>query len=113
MKFTIDKMPLGLSARKPLNIDDARGFTLRVLGGRVWVTQEGYGEDVFLDPGSDYHFQHDGRVVISVEGSDDATIVFDGPLSIESQSTVRDVVRRMFDWRSFDQPVRTSALGSP
>ena len=113
MKFTIDKMPIGLSTRKPLNIDDARGFTLRVLRGRVWVTQEGSGDDVFLDPGSGYHFRHDGRVVISVEGSDEATLVFDGPLSIESQTSVRDVVRRMFDWHALDQPVRTSALGSP
>jgi len=113
MKFTIDKMPLGLSAKKPLNIDDARGFTLRVLRGRVWVTQEGFGDDVFLDPGSGYHFRNDGRVVISVEGSDDATILFDGPLAIESKTTVKDMVRRVFNWRPIGQPIRTSALGCP
>ena len=115
MRFTIDRVPLGLSNKTPLVIDDARGSTLRVLRGRVWVTQEGCGDDVFLDPGSGHHFRSDGRVIVSVEGAADssAMVVIDGPLSIHSRTSVRDLVCRVFDWKSIHGASHASAYGSP
>lgn len=115
MKFTINRMPIGLSTKTPLNIDDARGFTLRVLRGRVWVTQEGCSDDVFLDPGSGYHFRSDGRVIVSVEGAGhaSATVMFDGQLSIQSQWTLRGIWRRFVDWRSTGASAPATAYGCP
>jgi Protein of unknown function (DUF2917) len=115
MRFTINRMPIGLSTKTPLSIDEAGGFTLRVLRGRVWVTQEGCGDDVFLDPGCGHHFERDGRVIVSVEGGADAsaTVLFDGQLEIQSETNYLGALRRFFDFKPSSAGGTGAALGCP
>lgn len=98
MKFTISKMPINLSAETPINLEDPGGTTLRVLRGRVWITQEGSVDDVFLDAGTGYTFRADGKVIISVEGAT-ATILFDAPLAVAGRATLASTLKRLLTWR--------------
>jgi ferric-dicitrate binding protein FerR (iron transport regulator) len=100
MRFTINKMPINLSAETPINLEEPDGTTLRVLRGRVWVTQEGSVDDVFLDAGSGYTFRADGKVIISVEGAVGAaaTILFDAPLAVAGRATLAATIKRLLTW---------------
>ncbi len=99
MKFTMNRMPIGLAGDAPLRIDEAEGSTVRVLRGRVWVTQEGSIDDVFLAAGAGHTFRGDGRVVVTAEGDAGATLVFDAPLTISEPATLGSMVRRLMTWR--------------
>ncbi len=101
MKFTMKKMPINLSAQTPLNVDEAEGCTVRVVAGRVWITQEGSIDDLFLDAGSGHTFRTDGRVVISAEGAAHAvaTVVFDAPVSVAARTTLASTIKHLLTWR--------------
>ena len=88
MQFKLDRAPLSLTDGALLNISDAKGRSLRVLDGRVWITQEGSLDDVFLDAGESHTFQGTGSAVVTAEGRDSAKaiIVFDVPLTVEARS---------------------------
>ena len=101
MNFTINRMPIDLPAGTPLNVGGADGTTVRVLRGRVWVTQAGSVDDLFLDAGSGHTFRNDGQVLISAEGAPTATIVFDAPLSVTARETLATMVRRLLSRRVF------------
>lgn len=109
MKFTMKKMPINLSAQTPLNVEEAAGCTLRVVAGRVWITQEGSIDDIFLDAGSGHTFRSDGKVVISAEGARNAvaTVVFDAPVSVAARSTLASTFRHLSLWRP--TPLSTSS----
>lgn len=87
MQFDIDHVPFGLTPGTVLKISDAGGKSLRVVEGRVWVTQEGSLDDVFLDAGSSFTFAGRGSTVVTAEGPRGAvaTVVFDVPLTIRSR----------------------------
>ncbi len=84
MHFKIDRAPLKLAGGALLAIRDGQGQALRVLEGRVWLTQEGSLDDVFLDAGTSYRLEGPGRAVVTAEGTSDAvtTVLFDGPLEV-------------------------------
>ena len=88
MQFTLDQAPLSITNGALLNIRGGKGQSLRVVEGRVWVTQEGSLDDVFLDAGASYTIDGDGTAVVTAEGRTDAkaTVVFDAPLSIRSRA---------------------------
>ncbi len=112
MKFTMKDMPIGLPARMPLEVTEAAGATLRVLRGRVWITQEGSVDDVFLDAGAAGHtFSADGKVVISAEGprTEFATIVFDAALSVAGRTTFATSLKRLLAWHH--TPLSTRSTG--
>ena len=98
MRFTMERMPIGLSPDQSLRVVEVRGATLRVVRGRVWMTQEGSVDDVFLDAGCGHTFQVDGSVLISVESAAGvgATIVFDTPLSISEPVSIGSWLRRFW-----------------
>ena len=87
MRFEVDRVPLQLMRGAILKITDADGKSLRVLSGRVWVTQEGSLDDVFLDAGHQVFLRGSGTAVVSPEpsGTATATVVFDSPLAIRSR----------------------------
>ena len=87
MRFNLDRAPLNLANGALLNITDGLGRSLRVLEGRVWITQEGSLADVFLDAGSSYTFETAGSAIVTAEGRGDpsATVLFDVPLAIQSR----------------------------
>ena len=89
MHFTIDHMPISLAPGVPLAIAGAKGTSLRVLRGRIWITQEDVPDDVFLDEGAVHLLNAGGRTVISAEGPACAStsVVFDAPLSVRSRGS--------------------------
>ena len=87
MRFTLDQLPISLPSGIPLAIADSKGTSLRVLRGRIWVTQEDQRDDVFLDEGATHTLSRDGRTVTTAEGPPcaSARVVFDAPLSVRSR----------------------------
>lgn len=45
----------------------ARGATIEVLSGRVWITEDGCAADRFVDRGSRYRVRDDGLLLIGAE----------------------------------------------
>ena len=91
MQFKLDHAPLSLTDGALLNISDAEGRSLRVLDGRVWITQQGSLDDIFLNAGQSHTFVGSGSAVVTAEGRDNAkaTLLFDVPLTVQSRSPAR------------------------
>ena len=77
MRVTLEPTPLTLAPGALLHISEGRGHSLRVLEGRIWVTEEGRPDDVFADAGQTVTFEQPGLAVVTAEGRRRATIVFD------------------------------------
>lgn len=60
-------MILNLESNGTLSIAKARGMTVEVLDGRLWVTQKGRSEDVILARGTRYSVDADGVVLLGLE----------------------------------------------
>lgn len=60
-------MVLNLESNGTLRMAGARGTTVRVLDGRVWITEAGRAVDAFLARGARYSVAGDGVVVIGAE----------------------------------------------
>ena len=60
-------MLLNLDVNGTLRLAGARGTTVSVLGGRVWITEAGRRVDAFLARGARYEVAGDGVVVIGAE----------------------------------------------
>ena len=101
MQFTVEQMPIRLTSKAPLNIVGGHGSSVRVLRGRIWITQEGSIDDVFLNAGQSHTLEADGKVIISAEGParSTATVAFDAPLSIQSRPTLGAFLGRLLRWR--------------
>jgi len=63
---------ISLQANELLNLDDARGSTIRVARGQVWITQYGDLADHVLDAGDSWAIERNGRTVLQAQN---ATIV--------------------------------------
>lgn len=51
-----------------LRLRGARGMSLRVVAGTVWITEDGWAKDSFVAAGTDYRVRGDGMVLVSPEG---------------------------------------------
>jgi uncharacterized protein YjiS (DUF1127 family) len=60
-------MLLNLDTNGTLRLAGARGTTVSVLDGRVWITEAGRRVDAFLARGASYDVAGDGVVVIGAE----------------------------------------------
>lgn len=60
-------MVLNLESNGTLRLAGARGTLVRVLDGRVWITEAGRAVDAFLARGARYSVGGDGVVVIGAE----------------------------------------------
>jgi Protein of unknown function (DUF2917) len=99
MRLDLESLPVNLSTGSGLNVADADGVNVRVLRGRVWITQEGSLDDTFLDAGNSHRLEGDGRVVISAEGRADARIAFETPFSVQSRSRFAGLPLTLFTAR--------------
>ena len=63
---------IALQANELVNLDDARGTTVRVGRGQVWLTQYGDLADHVLDAGDSWAIERNGRTVLQAQH---ATIV--------------------------------------
>jgi uncharacterized protein YjiS (DUF1127 family) len=60
-------MILNLESNGTLSMAGARGMTVEVLDGHLWVTQPGRSQDVILARGAHYDVEADGVVLVGLE----------------------------------------------
>ena len=77
MKIDLSAWSLRLPRGAALRLTAARGVEVRALEGRVWLTEEGSPEDVFLGAGDAHTIGNNGRVVIQADR--DAALVLEAP----------------------------------
>jgi hypothetical protein len=63
-------MVLRLESRDFLRLREARGVAIEVVGGRVWITEDGLRDDRFLGAGGRYRVGGDGLVLIEAEANE-------------------------------------------
>ena len=73
-------MILNLAANDFLRLTKARGTTVEVLDGRVWITEAGRSRDAFVSPGMRYNVSGDGLVVVGQEDGTAARIAVRPPV---------------------------------
>jgi uncharacterized protein YjiS (DUF1127 family) len=74
------QMILNLAANDFLRLTKARGTTVEVLDGRVWITEAGRARDAFVSPGMRYNVSGDGLVVVGQEDGTAARIAVRPPV---------------------------------
>ena len=62
-------MILSLNANEFLRLSMARGATVEVLEGRVWITESGRASDAFVSPGVPYSVGGNGLVVVGTDAA--------------------------------------------
>ena len=65
-------MVLRLKNRDFLRLLGARGVAIEVVGGRVWITEDGCAGDSFLGAGGRYLVGGDGLVLVGAENNETA-----------------------------------------
>ena len=60
---------IDLDTRETVTLNDARGTTLRVAQGTLWITQEGDPQDVVLRTGDTWVVERDGMTVLEAQGA--------------------------------------------
>ena len=58
---------LSLGSGELVNLDDARGTTIRVRRGQVWITQDGDLADHVLDAGTSWAVERNGRTIVQAQ----------------------------------------------
>jgi hypothetical protein len=69
MEVSLSTLSLNLPRGGTMRLDAARGVTVRVRCGRVWLTEQGLPDDVFLGPGQSWRLRRDGRAVIEADAA--------------------------------------------
>lgn len=62
-------MKLSIVKGEVLRLEQARGWTVCVTQGRVWITEAGVLSDVFLDAGQSHCIDTMGLTLVGVEAS--------------------------------------------
>ena len=60
-------MILNLESNGTVSMAGARGMTVEVLDGHIWVTQKGRSQDTILARGARYEVEGDGVVLVGLE----------------------------------------------
>jgi hypothetical protein len=60
---------IDLDTRETVTLNDARGTTLRVAQGTLWITQEDDPQDVVLRTGDTWVVERDGMTVLEAQGA--------------------------------------------
>lgn len=68
-------MVLQLKDKDFLRLRSACGVAIEVLGGRVWITEDGHPADHFLGVGGRYRIDGDGLVLVEAEADETAVRV--------------------------------------
>jgi len=63
-------MVLRLNHHDFLRLRGARGVALEIVGGRVWITEDGKVGDAFLAAGGRYRVAGDGLVLVEAEANE-------------------------------------------
>jgi hypothetical protein len=68
-------MVLRLKDKDFLRLRGARGVAIEVVGGRVWITEDGRPGDRFLDAGGRYRVDGDGLVLVGAEAQSEVRVL--------------------------------------
>jgi hypothetical protein len=69
MEVLLSTLPLQLPRGGTLRLEAARGVSVRVRSGRLWLTEQGLPDDVFLGPGDAWRLCGNGRVVVEADAT--------------------------------------------
>lgn len=75
MKFDLDQSTIQLTKGNLISLPDAKGSTVAVLWGSVWLTQDGDSRDYELNPGESFTIRGDGKIVVSAFENSAVTIL--------------------------------------
>ncbi|HLB13959.1 MAG TPA: DUF2917 domain-containing protein [Burkholderiales bacterium] len=64
MESMLDVMETTIPRGRTLRIRDGKGFSLKVVAGCLWVTQDGDTEDAVLDAGETFRVSGDGVTLV-------------------------------------------------
>ena len=70
--FSLTAVLLRLKTHDFLRLLGARGVAIEVVGGRVWITEDGRPSDSFLGAGGRYRVSGDGLVLVEAENDETA-----------------------------------------
>jgi len=65
MMMSFNEANLEVRRAQVLSLRDAAGVGLRCTRGSLWLTQEGGGQDIVLDPGECFTVERDGLTLVS------------------------------------------------
>ena len=108
-----------LTAGELVRLDGARGTTLRVTRGRIWLTQERDTRDIVLEAGDVFTIEHAGRTVIEALGGATMCVLSHYVEAVRVPATRRPVGSRLRDFliaarhRGGSAPPRALLLISP
>lgn len=67
MEMSLSTLTLQLAKDATMRIEAARGVRLHVRSGRLWITEEGFPDDLFVGPGESWTLRGDGRALVQAE----------------------------------------------
>jgi len=99
---------LKLSHHDLLELCDARGSTLQVVRGTVWVTQQGTRDDVVLNAGDAWTLEKHGLTVVEARGDVEIAVVGSALIDARVRSRQLPWQQRIARWieRVGDQSLR-------
>ena len=83
-----------LALRQQVLLDDAKGTTLRVARGTLWITLERDSRDIVISGGESFTIDRPGRTII--EAQDRATVWVEAPLGL--RAFTHGIARRIVHW---------------
>lgn len=82
-----------------VELNDARGTTLTVTRGRLWLTQQRDPRDIVLGPGDAWTIEKNGLTLIEARGDSALHVIGSGSRSAKvSRQTPHPLVERMLAW---------------
>lgn len=87
---------LDLVHNEVLALDDARGATLRVTRGTLWITQAGDSRDIVLTVGDVWTIERNGRTVIESQGPSILCLLGEGVEPTRARERSAGLVNRVF-----------------
>lgn len=73
---------LGLQRGATARLENARGTTLRVETGAIWITQDHCRDDVLVQTGETFTVERDGTTVVSALGKRFALVTLEPPAPV-------------------------------
>jgi hypothetical protein len=96
MDVRTERVRIELDDGQTLRLQDARGASVLVLSGEVWLTQEGEARDVVLTAGGRHLIERDGLSVL--QALDDARVAIERAGATGSAASSRPAIRCPRRW---------------
>lgn len=98
MVTTAPSRRLALAPGELANLDDARGTTVRVGRGQVWLTQYGDPVDHVLDAGDSWAVERNGRTIVQAQNATIVDLTGPGAAAAVIPITRAPAPQQLADW---------------